>query len=300
MTSRYKKKELKRKSERKKTRKKIRKRINITLITIIILIATCLFIWGKFFEVNTITVNDIKITNSNIPDSFKNIKIVHFSDTLYTKEFNKQRLEKLIKKINSYKPDIVIFTGDLINKNYHITDKDINIITSNLSKIDSKLGKYASIGDNDYYNDNYNLIMQNSDFKILKNNYDTIYNKDNNPIVIYGLDSSIKGNPQIKELSNKQINNIPYKIIIMHEGDYITEFINDYNVNLILAGHSLNGQIKIPGFKPLYLPKGAKDYYDNHYKINDTDIYISNGLGSFKYDYRIFNTPSINVYRLNK
>lgn len=299
MASRYKRKEAARRSSRKRKRKVRRKKFKKSIITILLITIIILIIWGKFGEVNIITANDIKIESKDIPKNFNNIKIIHFSDTLYDNNFNKKRLEKLIEKINSYKPDIVIFTGDLVNKNYKPKTEDIKILTTNLSKIDSKLGKYAAIGDNDYNNENYNTIMYDSDFKILKNNYDTVYNKDNNPILIYGIDSYLKGDPNLKNLKSKEIKNINFKIIIMHEGDFIPEFINDYNVDLIIAGNSLNGQIKLPKIKPFYLPKGSKEYYDNHYKENNTDIYISNGLGTFKYDFRLFNSPSINVYRLN-
>lgn len=298
MASRYKRNEAARKSARKRAHRKKRKKLKKLLLTLLLIIIIGFLAWGKFLEVNIIVANDNTITNSNIPESFNNTKIIHFSDILYQSNYNEQRLTKLVNKINSYKPDIVIFTGDLINSNYKINEKDMTLLTQKLSKIESKLGKYAVIGDNDYNNENYNTIMYDSDFKILKNNYDTIYNKDNNPILIYGLDSTTKGSPKISTLNKKSLNNISYKIIAMHEGDYISEFINDYDVDLVLAGHSLNGQVRFSKLKPMYLPKGAKEYYNNNYKVNNTDIFISNGLGNFKYDFRLFNTPSINIYRL--
>ncbi len=97
----------------------------------------------------------------------------------------------------------------------------------------------------------------------------------------------------------KDNDDISYKIIIVHEPDIADEIVKNYNVNLILAGHSHNGQVRLPLIGPLYTPKYAKKYYDNYYKIGDTDLYISSGIGVSIANYRRWNRPSINCYRLN-
>lgn len=295
MPSRYEKNEKKRKTARKKKHRSFLKKFTIFLIILII----GLIIWGKFGEPNILTINEYKVESDNLPDSFNGVKVIHFSDIHYGTGFNEKRLKNLVNKINSMKPDIVIFTGDLIDKNYNATDSDIKTVINYLSKIESKLGKYASVGNHDFYNENFDNIMYDSGFNVLKNNYDTIYNKTNKPIVIYGIDNITYGNPKVSTLTNKAIDNISYKIVILHEPDYIDEFINNYDVDLILAGHSHGGQAKLPLIKPFYLPDNAKNYYDKFYKVENTDIYISNGVGNSIVDFRLFSTPSINVYRFS-
>ena len=84
----------------------------------------------------------------------------------------------------------------------------------------------------------------------------------------------------------------------MHEPDYVDNIdVNKYN--LILAGHSLGG-IYIPIRGKVNLPAGAQKYTNGHYKINDTDLYVSNGLGTDNIKFRIMNRPSINFYRIVK
>ena len=294
MPSRYEKNEKIRKSKKAKKRKKIFRRVIIFFIILLVLI----LLWGKFGEVNILTVNDYRLKNENIPESFNGLKIIHFSDLHYGTGFNENRLKTLTNKINSYKPDIVVFTGDLIDKNYNANDNDFQILVKYLSSINSTLGKYAIVGNHDFYNDNYENIMYDSLFKVLKNNYDTIYYKENIPILIYGMDNITYGNPRIDILNKDSIANIKYKIVLLHEPDYVDEFINDYDISLILAGHSHNGQVNVPLLKSLLLPENAKNYYNKYYKVNKTDFYISNGVGSSIYDFRLFSPPSINIYRL--
>lgn len=295
MPSRYERNKHTRKEINKKRKHKFLKRF----ITFIVIIIVCLLIWGKFCEPNILMVNDYKIVNEDIPDSFVGSKILQFSDLHYGTGYNEKRLGKLVSKINSYKPDVVVFTGDLIDKNYNASDNDLKILIKYLSKIDSKLGKYTIIGNHDFYNEDFENVMYDSGFRLLKNNYDTIYNLDNDPILLYGIDEYSYGNPRADILGKKVIDSIPYKIVIMHEGDYLDDFVNKYDVDLVLAGHSHNGQVKLPGVRPLYLPKGSKEYYSSYYKVKNTEVYISNGVGNSLFDFRLFTPPSINVFRLN-
>ena len=291
MKSRYKLNEKKRRQERI-TKYKIKYRKFLLTFGILIL---CLIVWGKFGEPNLLSINDYKIESENLPKSFDGIRIVQFSDLHYgmTKE---KKLEKLIENINSLKPDIVVFTGDLIESNYKYTDNDIKLLVKNLKRINAKLGKYAIYGNNDVYNENYDDIMYDSKITVLKNNYDTVYNQKNEAILIYGLDDTLEGNPLINNIKSKNTNNIDYKIVLLHEPDYIDEFINDYDISLVLAGHSHGKQVNILG--KLFMPQGCKKYYKSYYKVNSTPFYISNGVGSSGINFRLFSVPSINIYRL--
>ena len=267
----------------------------IAIITSIIVVIVT--IWGKLIEPNILTINDYKIENSSIPESFNGTKIVQFSDVHYGK-LDERRLKKVVKQINDLKPDIVVFTGDLVEGGYTLNDTDIEILVKNLSKINSKLGKYAIIGNHDANNKNYEDIMEDSSFIILKNEYDTIYNEKSEPILIYGLDDTLHGNPKVEDLNSKSINNINYKIVLVHEPDYINNFIYDYDTSMVMAGHSHGSQVNIPIINRIFLPKGCRKYYKEYYEVNSVPVYISNGVGSSMIDFRMFSLPSINVYRL--
>ena len=272
----------------------MRLKLKWKIIFSIILILIILFILLRYVGTSGLKVREYKIVNSNLK-SFYGLKIVHFSDLHYGMSVNDKKLEKLIKNINRTKPDIVVFTGDLVDRNTKVTDEVIKTLTKNLSRIESTYGKYYVTGNHDIVNTSYDTIMTNSNFKSLDETYDVIYEKDNKNIFIAGMNIDKNINPNTTEALN--LNEYNYKILILHYPDKVDDILK-YNFNLILAGHSHNGQVRLPVFGAIIKPHDAKKYYDPYYKIDDTELYISGGIGNSTINFRSLNTPSFNLYRL--
>lgn len=260
----------------------------------ILLIIGLIIIYSRYIATTGIQIKEYSVINNKIPKSFKGFKVVHFSDLKYGSTTDQKYLKKLVNKINELNPDIIIFTGDLITSNYKLTDNDKKSIIENLNKLDPKIDIYSIRGDNDI-NETYNSIITQTKIIEINNLNKLIYYKGDTPIMLIGLDDSINGNQSLDMAFNYEENNY-YKILITHEPD-IYEKIKDKNIDLFLAGHSLNGQVRLPFIGSVYTPTGAKKYYDSKYKIDNTEIYISNGLGTSKIPYRLNNKPSINLYR---
>lgn len=260
----------------------------------ILLIIGLIIIYSRYIATTGIQIKEYSVINNKIPKSFKGFKVVHFSDLKYGSTTNQKYLKKLVNKINELNPDIIIFTGDLITSNYKLTDNDKKSIIENLNKLDPKIDIYSIRGDNDI-NETYNSIITQTKIIEINNLNKLIYYKGDTPIMLIGLDDSINGNQSLDMAFNYEENNY-YKILITHEPDTY-EKIKDKNIDLFLAGHSLNGQVRLPFIGSVYTPTGAKKYYDSKYKIDNTEIYISNGLGTSKIPYRLNNRPSINLYR---
>lgn len=260
----------------------------------ILLIIGLIIIYSRYIATTGIQIKEYSIINNKIPESFKGFKVVHFSDLKYGSTTDQKYLKKLVNKINELNPDIIIFTGDLVSSNYKLTDNDKKAIIENLNKLDPKIDIYSIRGDNDI-NETYNSIITQTKIIEINNLNKLIYYKGDTPIMLIGLDDSINGNQSLDMAFNYEENNY-YKILIAHEPDTY-EKIKDKNIDLFLAGHSLNGQVRLPFIGSIYTPTGAKKYYDSKYKIDNTEIYISNGLGTSKIPYRLNNRPSINLYR---
>lgn len=271
-----------------------------TIFLIIILI----IIYARYIGTMGLTTKEYSIIDQDIPSNFDGLKIVHFSDLHYNRAINLKKVKSIVKEINLINPDIVVFTGDLIDQDTNLTDEDYNKLGDTLKEIKAKYGKYAILGNHDYHKDKDNVIKiyQNSDFTYLDNSHDIIYSKNNQKIFVGGINTLTYNQDDIDktmELSSNE-ENIDYKIILIHEPDITDKIVKDYQVNLILAGHSHNGQIRLPIIGAIYTPPYAKNYYDNYYNIDGTNLYISSGIGVSTINYRLFNHPSINFYRLNK
>lgn len=268
------------------------------MIIVIIVIILGFALWSRFISTSGLIIKEYTVENDRIPNEFDGAKIIHFSDLHYASTILENELIEIVEKINEYKPDIVIFTGDLFDKNYKVTTEDIEIVTKNLSKIKASLGKYAVTGNHDYEYDGYKTIIKDSNFKLLNNSYELIFNKGNTPILISGVPSSIKEKNELEFLSiNDELTY--YNIFLAHEPDTLSK-VRQYNIDLMLSGHSHGGQVRLPFIGALFTPIGSKMYYDEYYKVDETDLYISSGIGTSALKIRFLNKPSINLYRLSK
>lgn len=265
------------------TKEKHQKRMKkiVKVISIILIISITILSYGMFIGSRYTFVNEHKITDKKIPNSFHGLKIVQISDLLYP-SLKSNDLDKLTKKINELKPDILVFTGNIKRNNYELTKKDITTLNKFFNSLNSNIKKYAIYGNND--NDNLKLIFENTNFLILDNQEDIIYNGENESIKIIGFNAKKLDFSNITESND-------YTICLLSNPDKITKVNNTCQV--VFSGETLGGEIKLPFTKGL----DNHTYYKNYYLINQTKLYINNGLGN-NYNLRLFNHPSINFYRL--
>lgn len=280
--------------------KKVLKWLFIVIVFIIGIV-----LYARFVGTMGLTTKEYVIMDKDVPDNFDGLKIVHFSDLHYNRDISLNKVKSIVNEINVINPDIVVFTGDLIDRDAIISDNDYDELANVLGNIKSKYGKYAVIGNHDYEKDKDGVIkvFHKADFKYLDNSYEIIYNKENEKIFIGGLGNVTHNQEDISKMMeyfNGEGNKIDYKIILVHEPDIADNIVKDYKVNLILAGHSHNGQVRLPIIGAIYKPPYAKNYYDNYYNLDGTNLYISSGIGVSTINYRLFNHPSINFYRINK
>lgn len=283
--------------ERKERRKRtILLWTKIILISIIVIFGS--FYYMRFVGTSGLCVREYRVVNSKLPSSFHGLKVIHFSDLHYNSTFSLKNLKVLVKKINQLKPDIVVFTGDLTDKDSEITENDLKNLVEQLNKIEATLGLYAVRGNHDYETSNFDVVFTKTAFKILDNNYDFIYSKGTTPILITGFGSKLK-----EDFNPTQAFSFPseesfFTIALTHEPDTTTDILNHYPAQLILSGHSHNGQIRLPKIGAIYTVSGAKKYPNEYYKIDHSDLFVSGGLGTSGYKFRLFNRPSINLYRI--
>lgn len=287
------------KEQTKEQAKKIIK-VTVKILLFIIIFGGLFFSYTTYISTAKIGVREYRVKNNKLPKSYEGLKIIQISDLHYGSTMNLKELKKIVKLSNERKPDIVVFTGDLISTKYKIKPEEKEKITKELKKITYTLGKYSILGDED--NEDISTIYNQSDFTLLTNESDLIYNNESTPILLVGLNSKEK-NQNIENAYNyfkqETHNSDIYTITILHEPDVVDEIT--YNTDLYLAGHSHNGNIQIPFInQPVVLYKNALKYNKEYYKLNNSELYISSGLGTNKIDIRLFCRPSINFFRISQ
>lgn len=287
------------KEQTKEQAKKVIK-VTVKILLFIIIFGGLFFSYTTYISTAKIGVREYRVKNNKLPKSYEGLKIIQISDLHYGSTMNLKELKKVVKLSNERKPDIVVFTGDLISTKYKIKPEEKEKITEELKKLTYTLGKYSILGDED--NEDISTIYNQSDFTLLNNESDLIYNNETTPILLVGLSSKEK-NQNIENAYNyfkqETHNSNIYTITILHEPDVVDEIT--YNTDLFLAGHSHNGNIQIPFInQPVVLYKNALKYNKEYYKLNNSELFISSGLGTNKIDIRLFCRPSINFFRISQ
>ena len=267
-----------------------------TILILILVSIISLLLWARFVSTTGLIIKEYAVINENLPDNFHGIKIVHFTDLHYGTTINQQYVRMLVDTINGLRPDIIVFTGDLFDKDVIKSKDEVLALGYLLSELDAVLGKFAVRGNHDYEKNYFDQAMAVSGFRVLNNEAELIYYRGETPIQIIGLPSLIK---EVYTICEDLIadDTIYFRILLAHEPDVIDNLF-ELNIDLMLAGHSHGGQIRLPFFGAVYTPVGAKNYFNEHYRVGNTDLFISSGIGTSEWRFRFLNRPSINLYRL--
>lgn len=262
----------------------------INFIIILLMLFLSVYMYSKYLGVKGIIVKEYTIKSANIPDSFDGNKIIYFSDTLLGSTVNIEDFKKIKDEINLYKPDILIFGGDLIFNNSFNEEEIISI----LSEMNASLGKYFTLGSLD--SDSVKNILIKSGFIDIDNKDELIYSESLDPICLSGIGSY---NLSLYDFTNVFKCQSTFKIATSHEPDII-DSLKTYNPDVILSANTLGGEISFPYTNGLETFDGSKNYKDEQMIVDNMQVFISTGIGTKKQFKRLFNRPSFNLFRLKK
>ena len=278
------------------------------IIFIFIGIFILMYLYIKY-NVNTLEVTKYVVENKKVPKEFDGYNIVQISD-LHSKLFGENN-KKLIQKIKSLNPDIVVVTGDLIdgeNNNY-------NVALDFMKEISKLYRVYYIIGNHeqkslikkykDEYIDYFNKLHQ-IDFVNLDNNKVEIVKGDSN-INLYGLtvpyscykylfDNQETTSIDIDFLEEKlgKVDREQFNILLAHTPFYFDEY-EKWGADLTLCGHVHGGIVRLPIVGGLLSPdrKFFPKYDLGEYTKNKSTMIVSKGLGGSKVLIRVNCKPEI-------
>lgn len=259
-----------------------------------------IFFYAIFIEPHLLITEQIPISSDiTASKTSQSLTIAQFSDTHLGFQYDLEDLEKAVAQINSAQPDIIVFTGDLID---HANSYDqIDEVSAVLAKLEAPLGKFAVYGNHDYgggAKEHYQRILAESDFTLLINEVFTITLPNGKLICIGGLDEMMLGHPNIAAIENG-FSPVAFNLLLLHEPDILDDF--EKLPHVALAGHSHGGQVQIPFYGPLISTAYAEKYNDGLYLIGPSEknmLYVNTGLGTTKLPMRFANPPAITFYQI--
>ncbi|MEP7169651.1 MAG: metallophosphoesterase, partial [Bacteroidota bacterium] len=256
------------------------------------------------------------LTLNNLPKSFIGFKIVQISD-IHTGSFTRMGpVKEAIKIINDQQPDVVFFTGDLVNDRHEEALPYINM----LKEIKAKHGVYSIFGNHDYGDymkwesdeaKQENLrkladVHKQLGWNLLLDEYRHI-EQNGERITVIGVQnwSARMGFQKYGsiEKATQNINYSPVNILLSHDPSHWKAQITDSydKIDLTLSGHTHGMQfgIEIPGFKWSPVQYFYKEWADL-YQHKNQFLYVNRGLGFLGYPGRVGILPEITVIELRR
>lgn len=226
-----------------------------------------------------------------------NIIICHISDFHFSGRFKPQRINSVIRSIMDISPDLIVFTGDLIDNYEKWPPKETQRLIEKLKKMTAPMGKVAVLGNHDYRSKGeffVKEVLKEADFTVLQNE-EVFGSNDKISLNITGIDDCLDGEPQFHfERTLAQ-----WHILLVHEPDAVLDADNIRNYDLVLAGHSHGGQVRLPFI--FYKTKGSMTFTHGLYLLGKrTLLSISNGIGTSMIPIRFRVPPEIIYYHLAK
>lgn len=246
-------------------------------------------IYAAEIEPNWVQVKEQPVNITGLPPAFEGFRIVQLSD-LHGKVFPDK---KIVSWVNRLKPDLIAITGDVFDDDKEPPPEYADTVLGGLT---AKQGVYFVFGNNDLYLGSLQVreTLSSLNIKTLANEKVQIMLKGQS-LYLFGADYN---SPRIPKGAG--LNSGP-KILLVHK-PYIIKDAAEAGMDLILAGHTHGGQIRIPFVRNLvvFVKKGYEHYVSGLYKIGNSQMYITRGLGEAKMPLRFLARPEITVITLHR
>jgi len=260
-------------------------------------------------------VKRTKLSYTNLPAAFRGLRIVHISDIHSGSFNNKEAVRKGINKIMKEKPDLILFTGDLVNNVADEMDDYMDVF----DKLKAPMGVYSTLGNHDYgdYSSWDNVEDKKANLEKLKKIHATLgwrllmnehveLKKGTDKIALLGIENwSAKARfPKYGDMQKAQAgtDGYPFKILMSHDpSHWKAQVLEDYpDIDLMLSGHTHGMQfgVEIAGFKwsPVqYMYKEWAGLYEKEAQ----KLYVNRGFGFIGYPGRVGILPEITVLELS-
>jgi predicted MPP superfamily phosphohydrolase len=259
-------------------------------------------------------IRRIPLSFSNLPQAFRGLKIVQISDIHSGSFDNKKAVEKGVQLVLDLEPDLILFTGDLINDRTTEMTGYVEVF----NRLRAPMGVFSTLGNHDYGDyvkwpnesarnqniEDLKILQANMGWRLLMNEH-VVLEKQGQQIALIGIENwSAKARfPKHGKMweAYPGAEKYPFKILMSHDpSHWDAEVRPKYgDIDLTLAGHTHGMQfgIEIPGFK--WSPvKYVYDQWAGLYENGKQKLYVNRGYGFIGYPGRVGILPEITLIEL--
>jgi hypothetical protein len=287
-------------------RHRIRNRRHRKWIILVLVLVGFMLAW-PLIEARLLGTERVQLKADQLPAEANNLRIVYLSDIHYGFWFSDGDLNRLVSRINSLRPDLVLFGGDYATD--HQTAVEFFKKLKSGEKIRSRYGTFGVIGETDRGESDFDLnelteTMANADVEPLVNRTVPVH-IGAAKIYIAGIDDVNTGKPDLKTVS-RSVSASDYVIFLSHSPSVIpdAQLAKDSSGNLGwfdlgLFGHTHGGQMLFfSSF--LNLAEDVPDRYRSGWlKENRVDLLVSRGVGTSVFPGRLFCFPQIHYIEVS-
>lgn len=267
-------------------------------------------LYGAFFGTENFQIRETTILFKDLPKGFENYRIVQISD-IHCGSWagDTKALQKAVNLINAQEPDLIVFTGDLVNNIATELDEFMPV----LSQLKAKDGVYSVLGNHDYAmyipwespeKKEQNLIalkQKQADMNwILLNNRHVKLYQNGDSLALIGVENC--GRPPFPNYAKfpeaMEGTEGMFKILLSHDpSSWRREVLPETDIQLTLSGHTHAMQTKIFGFSPAVW---VYPEYEGLYTEGRQMLYVNIGLGHLMYPLRLGAWPEITLLTLKR
>ena len=255
-------------------------------------------------------VKEVNIESKDIPEEFDGYRIIQLSD-MHVGSWNgdTRAMQKAVEIILRQNPDLIVFTGDLVNN----LASELDPFMSVFSQLKAKDGVYSVLGNHDYSTyikwntpeeqeaelESLKAKQAQMGWQMLNNRHVKLYQR-NDSIALIGVENSgshpFPDHAKLKEAMAGTEG--MFKILLSHDpSHWKREVLPKTDIQLMLSGHTHAMQTKIFGFTPsqFIYPEN-----DGLYQEGEQMLYVNVGLGFLLYPMRLGAWPEITLLTLRK
>ncbi|NNC82663.1 MAG: metallophosphoesterase [Flavobacteriales bacterium] len=256
-----------------------------------------------------------ELASNRVPKAFDGFKIVQLSDAhLGSFVRNYEPVEKMVDMVNELEPDIIVFTGDMVNEHAQEAEGWEPVF----SRLKAKHGKYSVFGNHDYAQygpyseeeridsvDRLKAVHRQMGFNLMEDEQMKL-EKDGEYIRLMGVHNWGKSRhfPKLGDLDKTLAGTRPeeFKVLLSHDPTHFEEKImGKLPIDLTLSGHTHGSQmgIEIPSLGIKFSPvKFAYKRWCGLYKEGDQHLHVNRGMGVLAFPGRVGMAPEITLITL--